>query len=138
MTHAASPDEYLATLAPAQRVALEAVRDTIRSVEPKMTERMSSGAPFFWYRGKRAIGFGAAKTHLSLYITHGAVLKTHRHELAAFDTSTTVIRFTPEQPIPAALVRRLARARLSEISESTVDEAVLRSTSKYSQGTRSQ
>lgn len=114
-THPASTDEYLAGLTPAQRSALEGVRDAIRSVEPTLQERMSSGAPFFWHRGRRAIGFGAAKTHLSVYIMHGAVLKTHRHELAAFDTSSTVIRFTPEQPLPAALIRKLVRARLAEI-----------------------
>lgn len=114
-TRPASTDEYLAALTPAQRSALEAVRDAIRSVEPTLQERMSSGAPFFWHRGRRAIGFGAAKTHLSVYIMHGAVLKTHRHELAAFDTSSTVIRFTPEQPLPAALIRKLVRARLAEI-----------------------
>lgn len=114
-TRPATTDEYLAALTPAQSLALEGVRDAIRSVEPTLQERMSSGAPFFWHRGRRAIGFGAAKTHLSLYIMHGAVLKTHRHELAAFDTSSTVIRFTPEQPLPAALIRKLVRARLAEI-----------------------
>jgi len=114
-TRPATPDEYLATLAPAQRAALEAVRDTILSVAPEMQERMSSGAPFFWHRRKRAIGFGAAKTHLSLYIMHGDVLKRHRRDLAAFDTSSTVIRFTPEMPLPAALVRKLVLARLTEI-----------------------
>lgn len=114
-TRPATTDEYLAALTPAQSLALEGVRDAIRSVEPTLQERMSSGAPFFWHRGRRAIGFGAAKTHLSVYIMHGAVLKTHRHELAAFDTSSTVIRFTPEQPLPAALIRKLVRARLAEI-----------------------
>lgn len=114
-TRPATTDEYLAALTPAQSLALEGVRDAIRSVEPTLQERMSSGAPFFWHRGRRAIGFGTAKTHLSLYIMHGAVLKTHRHELAAFDTSSTVIRLTPEQPLPAALIRKLVRARLAEI-----------------------
>ena len=114
-TRPATTDEYLAALAPAQRSALEAVRDAIRSVEPTLQERISSGAPFFWHRGRRAVGFGAAKTHLSLYIMHGAVLTTHRHDLASFDTSSTVIRFAPDQPLPAVLIRKLVRARLAEI-----------------------
>ena len=53
-------DEYLATLPIALREALQAVRDTIKSVAPDMEERMSSGAPFFWYGGRRAVGLGAA------------------------------------------------------------------------------
>jgi uncharacterized protein YdhG (YjbR/CyaY superfamily) len=108
-------DDYLSTLPISTKEALRAVRDTIRSVAPDMDERMSSGAPFFWYGGRRAVGFGAAKTHLSLFIMHGAVLKTHSRDLAAYDVSRTVIRFAAEQPLPAALIRKLVRARLSEI-----------------------
>lgn len=114
-TRPATPEEYLAALPAAARDALQAMRETIRSVRPDMEERMSSGAPFFWHAGRRAVGFGAAQSHLSLYIMHGAVLKQHRAELAAHDASRTVVRFTPERPLPAALVRKLVRARFAEI-----------------------
>lgn len=114
-------DSYLAALAPPQRDALQAVRQAIRSVSPDLQERMSSGAPFFWYHGRRAIGLGAASSHLSLYIMHGAVLKKHRHKLAAFGVSNTVVRFTHDQPLPAALIRELVRARLSEIEGRCVE-----------------
>jgi uncharacterized protein YdhG (YjbR/CyaY superfamily) len=115
VTAASTIDEYLAALPAADRAALEAVRATIRSVAPDMEERMSSGAPFFWHEGQRAIGFGAARHHLSLYIMHGAVLATHRAMLEGYDTSRTVVRFTRACPLPEALVRTLVRARLREI-----------------------
>ncbi len=110
-----STDKYLAALEPSQRDALQSVREAIRSVAPDLHERVSSGAPFFWYRGKRAIGFGAAKSHLSLYIMHGSVLRQHQHRLAAFGVSNTVVRFTHDNPLPMALIRELVKARLSEI-----------------------
>lgn len=109
-------DQYMSTLPAAQRQALEAVRATIKSVAPDLEERMSSGAPFFWHNGKRAVGFGAAKHHLSFYIMHGNVLDAHRAELAAYDASNTVIRFTPEKPLPEALIRKLVQARIAEIT----------------------
>lgn len=111
---------YLSALPLPQRRALERLRTTILSVAPDMNERLSSGAPFVWHRGRRAVGFGAARHHLSFFIMHGQVLHTHRADLAGYDTSRTVVRFTPERPLPAGLVRTLVRARLAEI-ERAVD-----------------
>ncbi len=108
-------EDYLSSLPVPIRETLQALRATIKSVVPEMEERLSSGAPFFWYRGRRAVGFGVAKTHLSFYIMHGDVLKTHSKDLADYDTSRTVIRFTQEKPLPTELVQKLVRARLEEI-----------------------
>lgn len=80
-----------------------------------MEERISSGAPFFWHGRHRAVGFGAAKTHLSFYIMHGDVLDRLREELIGFDVSRTVIRFSPDKPLPPALIRMLVQARIQEI-----------------------
>lgn len=109
-------DEYLSALPAAHKQALENVRAVIKSVAPDLEERMSSGAPFFWYGGRRAVGFGSAKLHLSFYIMHGAVLKLHRKQLAAYDTSSTVIRFTHERQLPGELIRKLVSARIAEIA----------------------
>jgi uncharacterized protein YdhG (YjbR/CyaY superfamily) len=112
-----TPDDYFAALAPAQRSALESLRATIRTVTSDLVERRSSGAPFFWYRGRRALGLGAARGHLSVYLMHGRVLEQLRDELAGFEVSSTVIRFASDRPLPAALIRRLVKARLAEIDE---------------------
>jgi uncharacterized protein YdhG (YjbR/CyaY superfamily) len=112
-----TPDDYFAALAPAQRSALESLRATIRTVTSDLVERMSNGAPFFWYRGRRALGLGAAKGHLSVFLMHGRVPEQLRDELAGFEVSSTVIRFASHRPLPAALVRRLVKARLAEIDE---------------------
>jgi uncharacterized protein YdhG (YjbR/CyaY superfamily) len=72
------------------------------------------------------VSIAAAKRHLSLFIMYGAVLETHKEELKAFDTSNTVVRFTPNQPIPRRLVLKLVKARMAEIQAVVRNEPRLR------------
>jgi uncharacterized protein YdhG (YjbR/CyaY superfamily) len=108
-------DEYLARLPKEQWQALEKLRQTIRSVAPEVEEVVRSGVPAFRYNGKPLVSIGAAKRHVALYIMYGAVLETYRDELRAYDTSTTVIRFSPDKPLPVPLVTKLVKARVAEI-----------------------
>jgi hypothetical protein len=50
---------------------------------------------------------------------YGSVLETYKDELRAFDTSNTVVRFTPEKPLPARMVTKLLKARMAEIEDGT-------------------
>jgi uncharacterized protein YdhG (YjbR/CyaY superfamily) len=45
----------------------------------------------------------------------GAVIDANRTELAAFDIDKGTIRFTPDDPLPAAVVTTIVRARMAEI-----------------------
>ena len=111
-------DEYLGRLPTDQREALESLRRTIRSVVPGVEETIRTRVPAFRYKSRPLVSIGAGKRHLSLFIMYGGVLKTHQDELGGFDTSNTVIRFTPDKPIPTPLVRRLVKARVGEIDDS--------------------
>jgi uncharacterized protein YdhG (YjbR/CyaY superfamily) len=112
-------DEYLARLPNDQRKALEQLRRTITSVVPDVDEVIRSRVPAFRYNDRPLVSIGASKRHLSLFIMYGDVIKTYEHELRPFDTSNTVIRFSPSQPLPKRLVTRLVKARKAEIE--TVD-----------------
>ncbi len=112
-------DEYLARLPEEQRNALERLRRTIESVVPGVEEVIRSRVPAFRYKGKPLVSIGAAKRHVSLFIMYGAVLRSHRDELRAFDTSNTSIHFTPSKPLPARLVIKLVKARMAEIEGSS-------------------
>jgi uncharacterized protein YdhG (YjbR/CyaY superfamily) len=111
-------DEYLAQLPTRQREALEALRQTIRSVVPAVEEVIRVGVPAFRYHNRPLVSIGAAKAHLSLYIMYGKVIPAHRDELEEFDIGDTVIRFQPDRPIPAEQVARLLKARIAEIHAS--------------------
>jgi uncharacterized protein YdhG (YjbR/CyaY superfamily) len=111
-------DEYIAS-APAQmRAGLEQLRKSIRAAAPKAEEGISYGVPTFKYEGMLC-SFGAAKNHLSFYGASTALLDGLDGELAAYDTANTkgTIRFSPDQRIPTALIKKLVKIRVAENEE---------------------
>lgn len=111
-TKPATIDEYLSRLTPEQRAALETLRKTIRSAMPSAEECISYGMPGFRHDGKVVVWMGAAATHCAFY--PGGVVDQFEDELADFETSKGTIRFQPEAPLPAALVRRIVKMRLAQ------------------------
>ena len=108
-------DEYLAALPPAQREALQALREVIRSADPAATESISYGVPAFKHNGRPLAYFGAAKTHCALY---GLSEEGFADELKQFSTSGKgTIRFQPGKPLPAELVTRLVQARIAALEK---------------------
>jgi uncharacterized protein YdhG (YjbR/CyaY superfamily) len=110
-----STDEYLAALPRDQRRALEELRTAIRAAAPDAQESISSGVPAFSHRGKYLVSFGAAKRHVAMYVMRGAALETLGDDLEAYETSSTVIRFAPDEPLPAPLVKKIVEVRIGEI-----------------------
>jgi biotin carboxylase len=83
-------------------------------VEHGVTEEVISyGIPAFRLDGKMLLGFGAAARHCAFY-PGSHPIEAHRKELAAYDTSKGTIRFPPNRPLPATLVRKLAKTRIAE------------------------
>jgi len=106
-------DEYLATVDEAKRDALQTLREQVRAAAPDAVECISYGQPAF-RQGRVVCGFGATKKHCALYMFSGSSLPPFAEELEGYDTSKGTIRFQPDKPLPAALVRRLVQARLAE------------------------
>lgn len=104
---AATVDAYLDALSPAQRAPLQHLREVILSAAPGAVEGISYGIPTFKVKGKAVGHFAAAARHLSFH--PGAVMDAFGAELSAFPTSKGTIRFTPDNPIPDDLVRRIVR-----------------------------
>lgn len=115
MHNHADVDAYLQDLAEADRNALESLRQHIAALMPTAEQRLSRSVPFFYYKGKRAVGFRASKAHLSFFIMEGSVLKNMKHDLRDYENSSTVVWFTPDKPLPKALVEKLVKARVKEI-----------------------
>lgn len=108
---AVTVDEYLARLEWEQgRAALERLRAVIREEAPDAQECISYGMPGYKQNGY-LLGFAAFKNHCSLF--PGGTAQDFSEELSGFKTSKGTIQFTPENPIPDSLVRRIVRARLA-------------------------
>ena len=104
-------DDYLAPLSADKRAALQRLRKTIHAAYPKAEETISYGIPAFRLDGKVIAWFGAAAKHVSFY--PGASWKGFEEELKDYETSKGTIRFQPDHPLPAALVRKLVRSRIA-------------------------
>lgn len=99
------------------RAALEKLRKIIKSAVPDATEVISYGIPAFRYQGYVLVWFAAWKNHCSLYPISNAV----KRELKGYDTAKGTIRFTADKPLPAALVRKLVKARIAENERGVAD-----------------
>lgn len=107
--------EYLNKLPVHEKNALEQLREQILKIMPTLDERLSRGVPFFYYKGKRAVGFRSSKQHLSFFIMEGNVFKDLKDIIKNYDSSSTVIRFTAENTLPQELIEKLVVARIREI-----------------------
>src|SRR5262245_51240273 len=107
----ASIDEYLAGVSDDKRAALQRVRETILGVIPTAEECISYGMPAFRHEGKVVVFLAAAANHCAFY--PGGLVSEFADELEAFETSKGTIRFQPEHPLPAALVRKIVKAAVA-------------------------
>ena len=106
-------DSYLAALSDDKRAALEKLRKTIKTVAPKAEECISYGLCAFRQDGM-LVAFGATPSHCAFYLMSSTMVEAHKNDLKGYDTSKGTIRFQPDKPLPAALVRKLVKARLAE------------------------
>ena len=80
---------------------------------PRAEETISYGIPAIRADGRVVVWFAAASKHCSFF--PGGAVQDFKDELARYSISKGTIRFTPDQTLPAALVRKLIRARLAHI-----------------------
>ena len=106
-------DEYLASLSEDKRTALEKLRRIIRAAAPKAEECISYQLPAFRLNGM-LVGFAATANHCAFYLMSSSTVEAHKDELKDYDTSKGTIRFQADNPLPAALVRKLVKARIAE------------------------
>lgn len=112
-------DAYLATGPADMRAALEGIRKQIKATVPGVEELISYGIPIFKYNGS-LLGIGYAKTHCGLYVMSKAVMEQFADELKSYNNAPTTIRFTPDKPLPAALVKKIIKARVDENDKARV------------------
>jgi uncharacterized protein YdhG (YjbR/CyaY superfamily) len=73
-----SIDQYLAGVTPAQRAALEKLRQTIRSIVPRAEEGISYGLAAFRLDGRPLAALGATPSHCSFFPMSGQIVEAHK------------------------------------------------------------
>jgi uncharacterized protein YdhG (YjbR/CyaY superfamily) len=110
-------DAYIAAQPPDQREALAALRARLKALLPDHLEVMSYAMPGFRQpgpKGKMVIGYAAFAKHLGLYPHSGTVIL--QIDCSPFRTSKSGVLFTPDRPLPDALLRQIIQTRQSELA----------------------
>jgi uncharacterized protein YdhG (YjbR/CyaY superfamily) len=110
-------DTYLAALPPDQREALTVLRARLKALLPDHLEVMSYAMPGFRQpspKGKMIVGYAAFARHLGLYPHSGTVIP--KIDCTPFKTSKSGVLFTPDCPLPDALLETILRTRQAEIA----------------------
>lgn len=113
-TTATTHDEYLAAVAPDKRAALEKPRRAILAAAPEAEECISYQLAAFRLSGRALVAYGATARHCAFYFMSSTVAAGFAADLKECDTSKGTIRFQPDKPIPATLVKKLVKARIAE------------------------
>jgi uncharacterized protein YdhG (YjbR/CyaY superfamily) len=109
-----SVEGYLSAVPEPARSTLNKVRETIRSAAPKETEEVISyGIPAFKYK-KVLVWYAAFADHCSLFPT-AAVIAKFKDELEDYKVLKGTIHFPIDEPFPAALLKRMVKARLEQV-----------------------
>jgi uncharacterized protein YdhG (YjbR/CyaY superfamily) len=104
-------DEYLSRVPQTQRRALEQLRRIIKSIVPDAVEVISYQIPTFKLNGRMLVSYAAFTEHCSFFPGAGPT-EVHKEELKSFGTSKGTVRFTPEKPLSASLVKKMVKTRI--------------------------
>lgn len=107
-------DAYLATLPDAQADALRHVREVVARLAPNAEQKISYGMPAFYVGRRLLVSYAGWKRHCSIYPLTDSFLESHAEDLAGYDQTKGSLHFTPERPLPDALLEELVRARLDD------------------------
>jgi uncharacterized protein YdhG (YjbR/CyaY superfamily) len=109
-----SIDEYIRA-APAQgQPHLRRIREILKAVAPKAREAIKWGTPFF-IEPRFLFSFSAHNTHLNFAPSEGALLRFAK-ELHGHRTTRYMLQLPYDEPLPEALIRKIAKDRLREVS----------------------
>jgi uncharacterized protein YdhG (YjbR/CyaY superfamily) len=114
MAAPASVEAYLAACPEDSRAALEHLRAMIMAAAPEATETISYQMPAFRAHGRMLVWMGAFRDHCSLFPGSMAIIAAHKDELAGYRVAKGTIQFRPDNPLPAAVVEKIVKARLAE------------------------
>ena len=117
----AAVEAYLAKVPEPHRTTLEKIRAMIRTAAPAEAEEcISYMMPAFRYKGA-LVAYAAFKKHCSFFPMSASLLDDFADEVAPYRTAKGTLRFSPDKPLPAALVKKMVKARARQNEEKHPD-----------------
>ena len=113
---ATTVDEYLSALPDDVRTMLEKLRKTIKQAAPDAEELISYKIPGYKQNGY-VIFFAAFKEHCSLVPVDKEVQQMFAKELEGYKINNYTVHFTVQNPLPAALVKKIVKLKLKKNAE---------------------
>ena len=106
-------EKYIARAPEPARGRLKEMREAIRSAVPaEAVEIISYRIPAFKLK-RVLVWYAAFSEHCSLFPT-AAVIEEFKDELAGFATSKGTVQFPTDKALPAALIRKIVKARVAQ------------------------
>lgn len=109
-------DEYLLAVPEEIRELLEHVRQAIRDAAPKADELISYSIPTYKYKGP-LVHFAAFKDHCSFVVVSKTIPEMFKKELKPFKVSGRTVHFSPGNPLPVTLIKKIVKTRIKENEE---------------------
>jgi len=106
--------DYIAAQPKGTQAVLRQVRAAIRKALPRAEETISYNIPTYRLAGRATLYFAAFKAHYSLYPASDALIAAIRNARGPHLIKSRTIRFPLDQPVPLALIARIARLREKE------------------------
>jgi uncharacterized protein YdhG (YjbR/CyaY superfamily) len=111
-------ESYLAGLPDQERETLEELRQLIKMSIPAVQERISYGGAVIFAVRRDLVGIAAQQKHLSFFTMSPSLAKALKDKISkTHQVSGATIHFTPDHPLPKALVEEIIRARLEQDSK---------------------
>jgi uncharacterized protein YdhG (YjbR/CyaY superfamily) len=109
--------DYVVGVPEEARGTLMEIREAILAVLPaKATETISYGIPAFRHDGRVLVWYAGFAKHCSLFPT-ATIIAAFKKELAGYSTSKGTIHFPTDKRAPAALIKKLVKARVVEMEK---------------------
>ena len=109
---------YMRAQPPAARKALKQVRATVRAAVPGTTDAFSYRMPALRLDGRIFIWYAAFTNHYSIFPVGRRLYQSLGKAAQRYETSNKgTIRFPLDGPVPIAIVKKIAKARVAELRQ---------------------
>ena len=106
-------EEYIRQAPAAGQAHLRRIHEILAEAAPKAEQAIKWGHPFF-IEPRYLFSYSAYKAHLNFAPSEGTLLRFGK-ELQGFKTTKYMLQLPYDQPLPEALIRRIAKDRVREV-----------------------